>query len=80
MVGDSTSTLTVDAQSLRKLLALRAPGLELTDRGRLVSGPLEIDPVRLLKPELRLKAGGVTVSVDQLTLGPGGLTVSLHLQ
>ncbi len=71
-----TSLLTVDRDTLNNLLQ----GMQLSPEGKLMAGPVEIDPVRLLKPELTLRWGGYVVSVEQLTLGADGLRVSLDLK
>lgn len=79
VAGHDTSTVTVDRESLEKLLAVHAPAVRLAE-SKLKIGPVELDPVRILKPDLRLRFGGYNLSVDQLTLGPDGLSASLHLR
>jgi hypothetical protein len=79
MTTTSLSTLTVDPDSLTRLLKVYAPQVELR-QGKLVAGQVEVDPVRLLKPELKVNVKGYRLCVDQLTLGPDGLNLALRLE
>ncbi len=73
------STLNIDPETLEKLLAAFAPQVKL-EQGQLKVGKLKVDPVRILQPELKLKLENWPgVSVDQLSLGPQGLSLSLRL-
>ncbi|MCE7873726.1 zinc ribbon domain-containing protein [bacterium CPR1] len=76
---ERVSSLNIDPESLQKLLAVFAPQVKL-EEGQLQMGKLKVDPVRILQPELKLKLEDwPKVAVDQLSLGPQGLSLTLRL-
>ncbi|GMU56446.1 MAG: hypothetical protein AMXMBFR33_55920 [Candidatus Xenobia bacterium] len=76
---ERVSSLSIDPESLQKLLTVFAPQVTL-EEGQLQFGKLKVDPVRILQPELKLRLENwPPLAVDQLSLGPQGLSLTLRL-